>query len=123
MLAKKQYKALNSNIPKQVKGSNNKDDKKLPQNDTQLTTRSLFVLPHPGTKQGHRIKQTRVNTNDGIPSTIICNADNALAPQMVHLKGASFSSSCILAQPLKFHQRKCSGKAPSSTISLHSQQK
>mmetsp|Transcript_9160 Transcript_9160/g.16560 ORF Transcript_9160/g.16560 Transcript_9160/m.16560 type:complete len:201 (+) Transcript_9160:357-959(+) len=121
--AAKQYKAETTNIPKQVNGNANILDKKLPQNETQFTTRSRFVLPHPGTKHGQSIMLTTVNTTLGTPNTNICNALNTRAMHTVHRNGSSFSSNCIFAHPRKFHHRKCSGNAPSSTISEHSQQK
>eukprot|EP00581_Thalassiosira_minuscula_P026003 CAMPEP_0184430088 /NCGR_PEP_ID=MMETSP0738-20130409/263452_1 /TAXON_ID=385413 /ORGANISM="Thalassiosira miniscula, Strain CCMP1093" /LENGTH=218 /DNA_ID=CAMNT_0026794565 /DNA_START=180 /DNA_END=835 /DNA_ORIENTATION=+ len=75
--AKKQYIVVNNNIPKQVNGNSSNDDRKLPQNETQLISLSRFVLPHPGTKHGHNIQLMPVNTKLGIPNTIICAKLNA----------------------------------------------
>jgi len=78
-VAIKQYKAVTTNNPMQVKGRNNMDDKKLPQKDTILINRSLFDLPHPGTKQGHSKIVTNVKARAGPPKTMICKADMIFA--------------------------------------------
>ncbi|KAL7513520.1 hypothetical protein ACHAXN_011115 [Cyclotella atomus] len=57
------------------------DDKKLPQNETQFTALSRFVLPTPGTKQGHNKELAIARAIDGIPSTISCAIDKAFAIQ------------------------------------------
>ena len=72
--------------------------------------RSLFVAPQPNTIHGHTIILSSVNATAGIPSTTIWNIDSSLAPNIVHLIGSLFSSSCMFAHPVTFltHKRRFS---------------
>jgi hypothetical protein len=76
-----------TSLPKQLKGSTINVDKKLPQNDTQFTALSLFVLPIPGNTQGQTQELAIANANEGMPSTISCKIDKSFAMQMVHCMG------------------------------------
>ena len=74
-------------LPTQLNGNIIIEDKKLPQNETQLTNRSRHVIPAFITKQGHTRELAIANINDGMPKTIICRTDKAVAMRLVHFNG------------------------------------